>query len=97
MLKQIPIDEALRRFVAGERVLCLVPGTDADDWANYMPQTLDDILRDVIAFADEPIEPMETIDKKTKGKPTSENCTHWQMRDGLPRRSPTSSACRNRL
>lgn len=65
MLKQIPIDEALRRFVAGERVLRLVPGTDADDWANYMPQTLDDILGDVIAFADEPIEP---IGKKNQGK-----------------------------
>lgn len=71
MLKQIPIDEALRRFVAGERVLCLVPGADADDWADYTPQMLNDILRDVIVFADEPIEPIEppeTIGKKNQGK-----------------------------
>lgn len=68
MLKQIPIDEALRRFVAGERVLCLMPGTDADDWTEYLPQTLDDILGGVIAFTDEPIKIEPQADKKNGGK-----------------------------
>lgn len=66
MLKQIPIDEALRRVIAGERVPCMVPMTEDSDWADHQPQMLNDILDGVIAFGDEPLQAEEkTTQRKT--------------------------------
>ena len=61
MIKQISIKEAVELMLTGVRVPCLVPGVESpDDFSDYSPTYLNEVLSNVICFADVPDEPVQT-------------------------------------
>lgn len=61
MIKQIPINKAVDLMLTGVRVPCLVPGVESpDDFSDYSPTYLNEVLSNVICFAVVPDEPVQT-------------------------------------
>ena len=61
MIKQIDIKEAVELMLTGVRVPCLVPGVESpDDFSDYSQTYLNEVLSNVICFADVPDEPVQT-------------------------------------
>ena len=54
MLKEISIKEALDRYMNGEEVKVLIPSPDdPENWEEYAPALLSDMLKGMFYFADE--------------------------------------------
>ncbi len=53
-VKQIDINEALRRVIAGQEVKVLVPTEPEKGWESMIPDTLQNMLADVIFFRSDP-------------------------------------------
>ena len=67
MIKEIPMKEALQRYLRGEKIPCLLPpADDSSDWAGYEAAYLNDILNKVITFADVSEKPAK---EKKKSEP----------------------------
>lgn len=51
LIKQITAEEAVKLFLKGKEVKCLIPdGVDQNDWKNYIPDTLANMLEGVMFF-----------------------------------------------
>lgn len=65
MIKQIPINEAVELMLTGVKVPCLVPGVESpDDFSDYSQTYLNEVLSNVICFADVPDEPVSMEEYK---------------------------------
>lgn len=53
-IKQIGLHEALRLAAEGKEVKVLVQAGQRDDWASIEPNTLENLLANVLFFRDEP-------------------------------------------
>lgn len=53
MLRQITLEEAIRRIGNGETVKCLVPGPDPDAWTDYQTGDLASYLNGIIPLVEE--------------------------------------------
>ena len=84
MIKQISIKEAVELMLTGVRVPCLVPGVDnPDDFSDYSPTYLNEVLSNVICFADVPDEPVNTEEYKPviEKRPKKQGGTDRRMID----------------
>lgn len=84
MIKQIPINEAVELMLTGVRVPCLVPGVESpDDFSDYSPTYLNEVLSNVICFADVPDEPVNTEEYKPviEKRPKKQGGTDRRMID----------------
>lgn len=54
-IKQIDVNEALRLFAAGQKVLVMAPTVpEPQKWTDYTPDILQDMLSDCLFFRKEP-------------------------------------------
>ena len=84
MIKQISIKEAVELMLTGAKVPCLVPDVDnPDDFSDYSPTYLNEILNNVICFADVPDEPVNTEEYKPaiEKRPKKQGGTDRRMID----------------
>ena len=84
MIKQIGIKEAVELMLTGVRVPCLVPGVESpDDFSDYSPTYLNEVLNNVICFADVPDEPVQTEEYKPiiEKRPKKQGGTDRRMID----------------
>ena len=84
MIKQISIKEAVELMLTGVQVPCLVPGVESpDDFSDYSPTYLNEVLSNVICFADVPDEPANTEEYKPviEKRPKKQGGTDRRMID----------------
>jgi hypothetical protein len=84
MIKQISIKEAVELMLTGVQVPCLVPGVaNPDDFSDYSPTYLNEVLNDVICFAYVPDEPVKTEEYKPviEKRPKKQGGTDRRMID----------------
>lgn len=84
MIKQISIKEAVELILTGVRVPCLVPGVESpDDFSDYSPTYLNEVLSNVICLADVPDEPVKTEEYKPviEKRPKKQGGTDRRMID----------------
>lgn len=62
-VKQIDMKEAFRLAAAGREIKILVPRSGDGSWGSMLPDTLQNILADVMFFRQEPAMEVELIDE----------------------------------
>ncbi len=91
-VKQVDMNEAFRLAMAGKEVKVLVPAGPGNGWEGMVPDTLQNMLGDVMFFRQEPAMRASELDDALQGSPPQKKTLMEQLRElpEAPRNRPAS-------